>query len=690
MDNDETLYLLVIDDSSNLAENVATILRNGGHAVRSDRIADAEALRHTFGRQQWDMILSKPRGGGLSAAEALELVRQSEFDIPLLLIGDDAEEGEIEALIDAGAHEPVYLSKPRRLELAILREADAVRTRRALALTMTALQQANERAQGLVDSSRDAITYVYEGMHLFANDAYLQLFGYQRMEEIEGLPIMDVVSSDEHAHFREFLRDYVQGNSRQSKLSVTGIRTDGCRFGVEMEFSPAYFAGVSCSQIIIRDQGTDQELQQRLNDISRKDLLTGAFNRPHFLHVLQELCGKPDKEGVVLSLLPDEYQRIRDDKGIAAGDVLLARFAEYLAATLPREEDFVTRFEGEQFMLLLHDTSPEAAEDYARELATGLVGHIFDIDGTTTTTSCSIGIGAYNEALSDHLEVIRRSEKALRQAIEAGGNRVQRYVVNEAEMGLRERHALIARQIKLALAHNHFHILFQPIVSLKGDSRENYEVFARMRDEHGTELTPAEFIPAAEAAGLMGAIDRWMLGHAIKAVTEKRHGGNPAVVFAKLSASSLADEGLLPWLQELLKSSHAEADSLVLCIDEDIANDNLKELKQLQAGLEPLHVALALDHFGSARNYLNLLVHIDAAYLKLSASFVGKLSSDVETQKKVGEITALAAQSQRKVIANGVEDPHTLATIYSTGVDYIQGYFLQEPRPTMDYDFSSI
>ena len=177
MKEDNTLYLLVIDDSSNLAETVSNILRNGGHTVRADRIEDDDDLRDAFGKQQWDMIVTKPEIPYFTAIDAIEVVRLSKHDIPVIIIADDADEKTIDELIKAGARDEVLLSKPQRLEQALLREARDTRSRRASIMLEKALDEANERAQGLVNSSRDAITYVHEGMHIFANESYLELFG---------------------------------------------------------------------------------------------------------------------------------------------------------------------------------------------------------------------------------------------------------------------------------------------------------------------------------------------------------------------------------------------------------------------------------------------------------------------------------------------------------------------------------
>ncbi len=109
-------------------------------------------------------------------------------------------------------------------------------------------------------------------------------------------------------------------------------------------------------------------------------------------------------------------------------------------------------------------------------------------------------------------------------------------------MAEQERSVILVKQIKLALRGNKMQLLFQPIVSLKGDESENYEVYLRMQDESGNLLLPKDFLPAAEKGGLMAALDRWVLAHGIKRVTEQRRKGKPVVLFVKLSAASLKDE----------------------------------------------------------------------------------------------------------------------------------------------------
>ncbi|MCW8829077.1 MAG: EAL domain-containing protein [Gammaproteobacteria bacterium] len=687
---EEILHLLVLDDSSNNAETVANMLRNAGHAVHADRIEDDEDLREALAKDDCDMVLAKPRIPYLSAVEAIDIIRHAKQSVPLLVIGDDADGEQIDEILKAGARDVVYLSRPMRLAHALLREVIAAREHRKLLQCESSLDEANNRAQNLVDSSRDAITYVHDGMHIYANESYLKTFGYSDPEEIAGLPILNMVKKEEHAKFKKFLRDFDKGKAESNTIDVDGLRPDGSDFNITMEFTPAAFDGEPCTQILIRAQAHNKELEQKLSDMSKLDLLTGAYNRQYFLDAFNRVTGKTGHEGVIFYLHPDNFKQTREDIGIGPSDQLLADFAKLIAGELNGKGGFIARFEGEYFTLLLDDQSLGQARGLAEQLCKTVEEHPFKPDGSNISVTCSIGLALYNEATTNPQDVLSRAERALSEADKMGGNHYRAYIPGEEEMAEQERIITLARHVKMALQGNKLELQFQPIVSLKGDENENYEVFVRMRDEEDLILGPNEFFPAAEKAGLMTAVDRWVIAHSIKAVTEQRREGKPAVLFVNLSAASLKDEKLLPWLRDILKAAHTQPDTLVIEISESVACSNLRSFKMLFEGLSQLHVRLAIDHFGIAPNYANLIKHSGADFLKLDASIVNALSSSQEAQDKVKEISVLAAENQKKVVANSVEDPHTLATIYSTGVDYIQGYFLQEPNPEMNYDFSSM
>ncbi|HEY0719951.1 MAG TPA: EAL domain-containing protein [Gammaproteobacteria bacterium] len=687
---EEVLQLIVIDDSSNDAETISNMLRNAGTAVRAERVEDDEDLRAQLTGHPWDMILTKPGLTYLAAGEALAVVKQLEQDIPLIVIADGADEDELLAILKAGARDTVRLSEPARLQHTLLREYGDLLLRRRQRSCAAMLELASTRAQALVNASRDAIAYVHDGMHIYANESYLNMFGYSTLEEIEGMPIMNMVKSADHGKFKEFLRDYSKGKSGKGSFDVNGLRADGSDFKITMEFSHTAYDGEPCTQIVIRDQSSSKELEKKLDDMSKLDLLTGVYNRQFLLDTLTASVGVTGKQGALLYIRPENYKQLRDEVGIAAADQVIAEMAGRLKPLFANGKNLLARFDSSIFMAILNNVEEEEALQAAAKLLRVIEDQIYTISGKSLTLTCGIGVALFSDANKEPQEIITRAEKAYGQALKESGTRCMLYSPDATEMAEREMLAMWDKRLKVALRDNRFKLLYQPIVSLQGSSAHNYEVLLRMLGEGNEEIMPDEFLPFAEQTGLMAVVDRWVLAHGMKIAGEQRRAGKPVRFFVKLSGSSVKDPKFLLWLRDLLKASNCEAGTLLLEISESVASNNLKTLKMVAEGLRQLQVGVVIDHFGVAPNYANLLKHCDFDLLKIDASLIGSLATSKESQEKVKEITSEAKAGNRQTIATGVENAQTLAAIYSSGVDYIQGFFMQPPAPTLDYDFGSM
>ncbi len=685
---EEILRLIVIDDSSNDAESVGSLLRNAGHAVRTQRAEDDEDLRSLLAQHSWDMVLTKAETLHLSAIDALHIVAQLESDVPLMILSESFSDAILREVLAAGARSVVSLEYPTYLVHTLVREFDDLQKRRRHRDCETLLLEANSRAQQLVDSSRDAIAYVHEGMYIYANESYLQMFGYSALEEIEGLPLMNMVSPADHGMFKEFLRSYLKGRTATGSIDVRGIKTGAKEFKMTMEFSPATYEGEPCIQIIIRDQSLSKELEEKLNSLRKRDLLTGAYNRQYFMGALQGLVGRDGTQGAVLYVAPEDFKSIQDRIGIAGGDAVIADLAGLLKKHLSDSSDILARFDSDVFTIIVPEADMDNAENIAQGMLKAIEEHIFDANGQTVSLICNIGGALYHEDIHDVQELLVRCEKAYRNA-SGNGKHVAIYNPLQEGMAEREQASLLIKQIKTAIRNNRMQLLFQPIVSLHGDPVENYEVLLRMLDDNGHPLMPGEFMPAAEQAGLMGGIDRWVLAHTVKAMVERLRSGKRTNFFVKLSTDSLRDEKLLPWLRDLLRAAKAQGNFLTLEMSETVTSSNLKLIKPFIEGLRQLRIRFTIDHFGLAPNFTNLLRHCDADFLKIDGSLIRGIAHNPDDQARVREITGLVKDAGKKSIAEFVEDANTLATLWSCGIDYIQGYFLQGPMAVMDYDFNA-
>ncbi|HEX5635716.1 MAG TPA: EAL domain-containing protein, partial [Gammaproteobacteria bacterium] len=237
---------------------------------------------------------------------------------------------------------------------------------------------------------------------------------------------------------------------------------------------------------------------------------------------------------------------------------------------------------------------------------------------------------------------------------------------------------------------NRFVLHYQPIISLHGDTDERYEVFVRMLGKDGKLLMPNDFLPAADRTGMSVAIDRWILFNTISKLTQRWKEGKRTLFFVKLTGNSIKDTNLMTWLKDTLKKYNVPKNSLVFQVKENTAVTSLKHTAEIAKSLKELNCSFTLDDFGTGSNPFQLLKHIPADYLKLEKSFMDNLSTNITNQEAVKKITEQAMALNKLTIAQYVQDATSLSVLWGMGVNFIQGNFLQEPMPELNYDFSAM
>lgn len=687
---DNITRVIIVDESANETEATTALMRKTGLGVRATQIINEEDLLEALTDKTWELIIAKTGVSGLSIGQITNALTNSHKDIPLIILSDDSDESFIVETLRAGAREVVPQNQAARLQLVIKKELDDLEARRKSRMSESSLRESEKRCRSLIDSSRDAISYVHEGMHIYANPIYLEMFGYDDMDEIEGMPIMDLVASSEHATFKEYMRNYGKDESLPNEISVTGVSTGGEEFSANMEFSPASIDGEGCTQIIIRRQTDNKELEEKLKFLSKQDLLTGLYNRQYFMEELNISYSKAVSDSSthgLLYIMLDNHKAIKDDVGVAAADIVLCDIAKLLQENM-EADDILARFEGCIFTAILKNSSEEKAQQIAENLRNLIEHHISDVDDKSVTTTCSIGISLITETIPNAQEALSRSDIACSLAQEAGGNTAHLHHPIADEKASKERSVKWAEKIGWALKNNSFQLAYQPIVSLHGETAAFYEVLLRMIDENKEEIPPGLFIPAIEGTEQIVQVDRWVVGNAINTLSEQNREGKEMTFFIKLSGETLKDKTLLPWISETVKGARLKGDSIVFEVAETTAIEHLKEAKAFSKTVKQLHCRFALEHFGTGANSFQILKHVDADFLKIDGSLIHNLAQNDENQSAIRTMTDTAHSMGKLTIAEFVQDANSLTILWKCGINYIQGYYLQEPTGDLDYDFS--
>ena len=691
MSNEKLLRVLTIFDSSEEAEVLINVLRKAGYIIRDIRVEDDEDMESAIEENPLDIILAKQTLPIFNAKQAIKLIVTSGRDIPLIVITPKNQEASAIEVLNIGARDAVASDQGDRLKFVVQRELADLQNRRTLRRNEKLLHETEKRTRNLIDSSRDAIAYVHDGAHIYANNAYLEMFGYADLEDIEGMPILDMVASDQHVKLKEFLRGYAKGQITDDDLDVVGQHTEGKIFNITMEFSNASMEGESCSQIIIRDQAQSKELEQQLNVLSKQDLLTGLYNHTYFIEQADKMISRAvdgQVKGALLYIMLDKYEEIKSNVGISGRDLLLTDIAALLKEKVSNL-GLLARFEGAVFTLLLNNADQAQAEKVAGGICKLVHNHISEVNKKSVTTTSSVGVTNINETTSNLNDILTRAEKGALAAEKAGGDQFSIFNPAIEELAEKEQYSAWATKIKTALKENNFHLLYQPVVSLRGEAGAHYEVLVRMKDDDGLEILPDEFLPAAEEMGLINYVDRWIIAHVFMLLAERMKHGTNTRFFIKLSAGSLTDLEFLPWITERMKSLRLDADSIVFTLNEATALNYLKQAKATFQGLRSINCRVALENFGTEQNTFQSLKHLDVNYLKIDSSLALNLKDSIEAQEKLKEIAEEANERGIMAIAAFVEDANSMALLWQSSVAFIQGHFLQQPDSELKYDFDA-
>ena len=683
------LQIIVIEASSEPSAATAQILSDYQQPYEMQITADTGGFQQLLTLQKWDIVIVAHQHQVDPLQGFIDISRQLQPWLGYIaLIEDEALTGSGKILFNQGFIQLIHLRYPSTLIATIRREAELSQIKRELGNHIGINRIYRQRLDDFILHSPLAICYIHNHLVTYANPLFLETFGYYSSDAIIGLPFIDLISPSQQRQFKEFLFGYLKGRKRHTMLETKGIDIDGTTLNLSLRVSPVVYKGQKMLQLITSTQNSDQDLLRQLKEVKQRDNITGTYNRNYFLERLaSEHQGNSASSLLLISA--DQFLTIRDKFGIDSGDAILAELAEYVQQNRPHEEIILARYDGHRLVMLIEGCDQPQAEKVGKRLLNNIRETLFGLGSHTSKLTLSIGIVTFDRATENHIDALSRLENAHQKASEQGGNHLVSYKPQHQEIEVNHQLRQLAHEIKESLRNNSFKLFYQPIVSLKEDTYENYEILLRMPLAQNEQLANTrELFSAANSAGLTIAIDRWVVGNAIKALINQRNKGTNLRFFVKLSAETITSgDSFLDWVGHISRTARLESNVLIMNIDDAIIGRHKIAVKTLISGLRKLNIGIAIDNFGLGRHPLTSLDELKIQFIKITPELVSGMGSDMENSELIQQISQYAARQKIQVVANAVEDSNTLSLLYSSGIDFISGYFVQEPRDSMDYTF---
>ncbi len=686
---DTPVRLMIVDDSGEAAEAVVSTFRNDGIAVRPLRPLDPSELAQQLSHQPVDLILVAKGSSAIPVPTVLAQVGAGSKDIPVIVMIDAVGDASVIDDLVGGARAVAMRSRPDHLLKVARKEWSDLESRRSLRRLEAQLRETERRCDALISSSRDPIAYIHEGMHIRANEAYLEMFGFQEFEDVEGLSLLDLIAPKDVEDFKQLLKRLGKGEPPPPRYECEARTMEGEAFPAVMEFATATYEGEACVQVVFRRRELDTELAREVEDLRQRDVVTGLLNRPTFLHALEDAVaavgvGEDSQYGLLLAE-PDHYARLLPDIGLDAADALIAAMAAKFAATL--EPDMLAaRFSEHGFAVLCRGDHARTAA-LAESLRAAFASHVLEVGQRSVTVTISLGGVQIGEKIASVSQVLARASENLASVASLGGNGVQIFDPSAVDRAEEERIQRILDLVHAALAGEGFSLHFQPIIPLLGEPGDFYEAFLRLESGGGDKVNPVTFLAIAEDAGLLAQIDQWVITRAITVLGERERAGRPTRLLVKVSQASFADTRLTEVIARELAAHGVPGERLWLETTEAKVFTHLRSAQQFLTTAAGLGCRVGLEQFGTGLDSFQLLAHFTPSFLKLDRSFSQDHARAVESQDKIREITARAANDGMLTIAEHVQDPATMSLLFGAGLHYVEGHFVGHATPEMSFDF---
>jgi len=424
-------------------------------------------------------------------------------------------------------------------------------------------------------------------------------------------------------------------------------------------------------------KGRDAELR-RLAD---HDALTGLINKRRFNYLLEQEVDRVVEEkdsSALLFIDLDQFKYVNDTLGHAAGDRLLVQIATMLEERM-RGHDVVSRLGGDEFTILARSVDKFGAVDIASSIVKAMHDFVFVEEGKSFNIYCSIGITVFRSDRRTAEELFSNADMACYQAKSDGRNR---YYLYEEEAKPDQKHDIgWSHRITDAMVNDKFVLHYQPIVGVTDTDYARYEVLLRMKDDDQGLVSPAMFIPVSERLGLATEIDYWVIRNAMKMLEENNRQDNYLQIYINLSGQIFSDPEFVPSVVDCLDCHNIEASQIVFELTERAAVGNVEGACQKMHLLKEYGFKFAIDDFGSGYSSFVYLKNMPVDLVKIEGEFVQKITKDDVDRAMVKSMVDIAKACGKEVVAEFVCDQATLEMLTGFGVDYVQGYYIAEPKP---------
>jgi len=427
----------------------------------------------------------------------------------------------------------------------------------------------------------------------------------------------------------------------------------------------------------------DVKQQEKIEYLAYHDPLTGLINRSYFkerLEYLIEITKRNQKKFAIIFIDLDNFKFINDTFGHEAGDKLLIEISKRLLSAV-RKSDFIARIGGDEFVVVLNNIkNKKDVEKVMEKLQKVFQSPVKINTKNQVEVTYSAGITIYPDDAQNVKELLQFADIAMYESKKRGKNRYG-FITKNLQNEMVEYFSIIDELKQALKKENELVLYFQPKIDISKNKVVGVEALIRWNHPKKGLLTPYHFIDKAEKAGLIGAIDSYVLEKGIKTLQKWQNDDllKDISIAINISANKFNESNFVNELKEKLQKYNINPNLLQIEITETLSMQNIARTITVLNEIKSLGVNIALDDFGTGYSSLNYLKKIPFDVLKIDQTFVKDLLEDKDDLVITKMIVEISKILKKENVAEGVENEKILKIIKDLGVNIIQGYYFSKP-----------
>ncbi len=685
-----TLKILIIDQQpSDMEVLLLNAIKGAGFGVRLEYAVNEDKLLKKLHTQSPDLLLYATEYTELTLERVVALLKENRLRTPTLAVSR-GNSGSTSKWMQKGAHDLVDLNDLVHLQLVIRRTIRSHIDHLELQAARSALGAREELLLKLLDSSSEPIAYIHEGMHIHANRAYLELFGHESLDDLAGVPLMDMVPEYEQQHLKVLLNSY-QDSYEFTESARIDISLPSGNSLARLDLCPAEFDGENCMQLVVHLLTPTQSLSGQFDYLAIYDVASGLYTRNHLLDQVDSCIDRAedDDQYALVLLQIDQYNELENLLGYTDAHQLYAEIAAQLKSLISLD-DVLSRYETSSYGLLIARDKGTSIEAVVRNIMDELNATSVSVNDRKVSCKLTAGVSLIQPGVDDTNHVVQYAEESLALAIDHQVSFLLHKPSTDTE-SQRKLDEEWATKLRSAITDERLQLVFQPIINLRQDEAPaSYDIMLRLEEEDGSFVTPSEFLASAERTGLSIGLDRWVTLNALK-VVEKEHAHDPATRFTiKLTEDTVCSEDALGWIRQQLQMHKVDTRKITFEIKSNVLINHMLEAQTMIDMLAPLGCRFCLDNFDGMLDISQILEHLGVHYLRLDAECIHSNNKLEQNLASLQDLASRAHKMGKEIIIKNIEDHDQFAALDNIDIDHGQGNFLYPPSPDLDLTTSGI